>query len=1000
MSRWLLGLSVFVAVSALVTASVSAQVVLLPDNMKELNCEMPTQDTRLIAGSAPGQLYQPKEPVNLTLSIAKGEFSGATDFTLEIQEFGTRTPGKVVAGMEGFSDTVGHAPIIDVIGKPVTHPIRVTFGEAATAQVDVKNLPLPERFGTYALVLVNAKAKSRQLVATLARVPAPRPYGTVENTPIFGEGQFMGGADTLKNRGVIYGRMGIRGWRSELSWNEAEDGTTDWTYFDALFSAAKDSGCQIMVTLGGHGGWKWPFKGYQIPAAVSHNPDWEFNPYWAQADWLCAPELYPRYEKWIAEFCQRYWENGKGGLWGLENFNEPWEGGGISGWARDMIQYREIQRTIARGARAVSPDIRLLAASSIMNTEDKLYPDGTDEFDQYVDIFTDHYVVPSMCYGPMVAKSRGKGSMETETWFVGTEWQLPQGVVQFMAAGQDRISPWHPRALFDMVPGGDERSIIPSPVVTASAAFNYFVTGKSFEKMVFLTHLPWVFQFGKDDDKDALLVMFGQLTNISGSNPKDLPWSQVDVVAGGVMEIDNADGLLKFYDLAGNPVYVGEKVVKLPMNIFPSYITCEKGPKAAAERLAKMKITGKRPVEILPKDFTTRVTAKGAVLTVDVHNCLNREIKGTLAAKAPAEITLAKPEQAVELAAGETKTLTFTISKATALETNAYAFEFYFASDAGRAAYKESLNVAIAPKRTITVDGKLDDWNDVPAVSAVGTVEQLDPIEVLHKPWETLVKEDSRATRGWLKMAWDENYLYLCAQVDDQTPEKSPSFAHRDEDSYFHSKASDDKQPFKRFLETSKVGDKTLKELGISFGDVPYVYARGPEWGIPFRRDRVQIAFNADDKDWHGLKPTTDKVPYGFHTVPDTDYEYSAYPVADGQPELWRQLAPGVPRKHDWPRQPRVKNGPDTGLVEGAKLVITRQGDTYTYEMAIPKSELAKLKFQAGTSFGFVWRVGNSEGATAEYGHDKAVCKQNGLSMHPYWERHPSAGVKWTLTAE
>jgi len=724
-------------------------------------------------------------------------------------------------------------------------------------------------------------------------------------------------------------------------------------------------------------------------------------PYWAQADWLCAPKLYPRYEKWIAEFCKRYWENGKGGLWGLENFNEPWEGGGISGWARDMLEYREIQRVIARAARSVSPDIRLLAASSIMNTEDKLYPDGTDEFDKYVDIFTDHYVVPSMCYGPMVATSRGKESMETETWFVGTEWQLPQGVAQFMAAGQARISPWHPRALFDALPNGDDRALIPSPVVAATAAFNYFVTGKPFEKMVFLTHLPWVFQFGKDDDKDALLVVFGQLIDVSGgNNPKDMPWSQVNSADGGSMEIDNADGLLKFYDLAGNPIYVGQKTVTLPMNIFPSYITCEKGPKAAAERLAKMKITGKRPVEILPKDFTTRVTAKGATLTVDLHNCLNSTIKGKLMVKGPAEITLASTEQAMELKAGETKSVTFPITKATALETNAYAFDFNFISDAGNAAYKETLNVAIAPKKTITVDGKLDEWKDVPAVAAIGNEEGIDPIEVLHKPWLTMVKDHPRVTSGWLKMAWDDEYLYLCAQVNDQTPEKAPSFAKRDENSYFHSKASDDKQPFKRFLETTKIGDKTLKELGKSFGDVPYVYAKGPEYGIPFRRDRVQIAFNVDDNDWHDLAPTTDKVPYGFHTVPDTDYEYSAYPVADGEPELWRHLGPGVPRKHDWPRQPRVKNGPDTGLVNGAKLVITREGNTYTYEMAIPKAELAKLKLQAGTSFGFVWRIGNSEGAKAEYGHDKAVCKQNGLSMHPYWERHPSASVKWTLVEE
>jgi len=625
------------------------QTVALPGNMKELNCAAADANCRFVGSNAPGQLFHPGEAADLRFAFAKGQDAGAVQFGLEIQEVGTRTPGKVAAGMEGFSDTAGHAPIFDLIGKPIVHPFTVTFGDAATAEFELKGVPLPARFGTYAMVLV--RGDRRQFLGTLARVPAPRPYGTVENTPIFGEGQFMGG--DLRTRAAIYGRMGIRGWRSELSWNETEDGQVNWNSYDALFAAAKSAGCRIMVTLGGMGGWMWPFKFKQTPASVGNNPNWDGNPYWGQCDWLCGPELYPRYEKWIAAFCQRYWEDGKGGLWGLENYNEPWEGGGISGWARDCVQYREIQRTIARAARSVSPDIRLLAASSIMNTEDKLYSDGSEEFNQYLDILTDHYVVPSMCYGPMVAKAHGKESMETETWFVGTEYQLPQGVAQFLAAGQARISPWHPRVLFDNVPGGSDASLIPSPVVSATAAFNYFVTGKRFERMVFADHLPWVFQFGKDDDKDALLVMFGQLIQVGGDNPKEALWSQVNAAAGGTMVIANADGLLKFYDLAGNPVYEGEKTVRLPLSIFPSYITCAQGPKAAAARLADMTIEGKRPVEIIPHDFSTLLTAPGAALRVTVHNCLNRAVSGRLAVKPPAELQLAAPEQAVELKAGE-----------------------------------------------------------------------------------------------------------------------------------------------------------------------------------------------------------------------------------------------------------------------------------------------------------------------------------------------------------
>jgi hypothetical protein len=67
------------------------------------------------------------------------------------------------------------------------------------------------------------------------------------------------------------------------------------------------------------------------------------------------------------------------------------------------------------------------------------------------------------------------------------------------------MSPWHPRVLFDTLPGNPERYLFPTPVVVATAAFNNMVTGKPFEKMVFPEHLPFAFQFGKDDDKDGLV---------------------------------------------------------------------------------------------------------------------------------------------------------------------------------------------------------------------------------------------------------------------------------------------------------------------------------------------------------------------------------------------------------------------------------------------------------------------------------------------------------------
>ena len=976
-------LAVVIAACGVALAGESGAIV-IQANMKELRCDMPNDIWRFVGSNAPGQLFVPGEPVNLKLALKKGDEKGTADFSIEMQEIGTRTPGRV--STEGFTDTSGFAPLIDIIGKPAAHPIKVAFDDKPETNIEVQNLPLPKRFGTFALILV--REQKRQFLTTVCRVPKPRDNGTLENTPIFGEGQMIDGADRAGQRAQQYFRMGVRGWRSELSWSESADGKYNWDNYDKLFAGAESANAKIMVTLGGHPQWTYPFTPMQTPAAV--RPDWDGNPYWGQADWLCAPALYPRYGKWIEAFAQRYWKDGKGGLWGFENYNEPWEGGGISGWARDCIEYRSIQKTIGEAARKVDPRIRLLGASSIMNTEDKLYSDGSKEFDDYLDIWTDHYVVPAMAYGPMAAAARGKESMETETWFVNTEYLLPQGVAQFMAAGQKRIAPWHPRVLFDRLPGTDDTYFIPTPVVAATAAFNYFVTGKGFEKIVFKDHLPWVFQFGKDTDTEALLVVFGQLMTIGGNNPKERLWSQVDATDGGDMTIDNADGLLQFYDLAGNPMYVGEKTIKLPMTIFPTYITCKKGPVAAAERIKAARIEGKRPVEILPRDFS-RLIAKGVALNVDIHNCLNRKISGKLAVtKLPEGFSLKAASQAAELEAGQTKTVTFEIADAKPSPANAYPFTFTFSSSAGNAEYAENLNVAAAVKKTMTIDGNLDDWKDIPGVTILGTTDKIDSTELLRRPWLEVQEKQPKATFGEIKLAWDDKYLYVAALVNDPTGEKNAiRMEGRDENSYFHTKADDEVQPFKKFLE---------KYPGRSMAEVPYVYARSPEAGIPFRRDRIQIAIDADTDpatDWHDLKPTTGKVPYGFHAVPDTDYEYSLYLCSDGKSELWRQLAPGVPRIHDFPRQPRgkVTTGPVPKAIHAAK----RDGATYVYEAAIPQTELTKLKLAAGTTFGFAFKVGNSAGPNAESGHDKAVTKINGLTLHPYWERSPSCTVRWTM---
>lgn len=171
-----------------------------------------------------------------------------------------------------------------------------------------------------------------------------------------------------------------------------------------------------------------------------------------------------------------------------------------------------------------------------------------------------------------------------------------------------------------------------------------------------------------------------------------------------------------------------------------------------------------------------------------------------------------------------------------------------------------------------------------------------------------------------------------------------------------------------------------------------YSYRRDPD--LPFgnfpARDNVQIAFNVlapDQKPWTTKLPG---LPDKFTSYWDTDYEYALNPVAPqfgGGTEVWRALTPGMPRKHFYPRQPKA---PGEGAVEGARLVVRRQGNTRLVEAAIPWSEIPHVKAALGSKrpIKFSFRVNdNGGGGTMELSRERSVAKRN-PSFRVDWVEH------------
>ena len=147
-------------------------------------------------------------------------------------------------------------------------------------------------------------------------------------------------------------------------------------------------------------------------------------------------------------------------------------------------------------------------------------------------------------------------------------------------------------------------------------------------------------------------------------------------------------------------------------------------------------------------------------------------------------------------------------------------------------------------------------------MTVLGEDDSVDSIEVLRRPWLALKEAHPGLVSGRLKMAWDEDNLYICAEVNDPTDQKNAfPMEGRDENKYFHSKASDEREPYKSWL--------AKNAPGRSFAEVPYVYADSPENPrqpdlptVPFRRDRLQVGFDVTDG-WHDMDGDADRVPLG-----------------------------------------------------------------------------------------------------------------------------------------
>jgi hypothetical protein len=155
--------------------------------------------------------------------------------------------------------------------------------------------------------------------------------------------------------------------------------------------------------------------------------------------------------------------------------------------------------------------------------------------------------------------------------------------------------------------------------------------------------------------------------------------------------------------------------------------------------------------------------------------------------------------------------------------------------------------------------------------------------------------------------------------------------------------------------------------------------------------DNVQLAFNVLPNDQKRWKMNPPGVMPKYMIYPCTDYEYAlnlVSPEFGGGTEIWRLMAPGTPRKHFYPRQPKAPI--DGGPVKEGQLAIRRDKGVRLVESFIPWSEIPHVKaaLDKNQTVKFSFRVNDNDGPAYELAQGRSVSKENPAAFHNDWSTH------------